>query len=243
VPGSVGGFLAVLHAQLGILYVLGGSSPDVGFDCSGIEQYSAGRQGVALSRTTEEMWADAKAGRNNLKAIWVSPDPFAVQNIGQALAKALPGDLLEFNVPSDSQSQPAHTGVYLGNGQMIQAPETFVAPGVRGRVEISQVPNDVDIFLMGVARITAFDPAPPSPLPTPPLPEGEEDMALTAFEGSDGTIHCFGVASSVKVGLGHLLHFRAAGGQPPGKENWGVDDATQNGLTRFPDAGPYTVEP
>lgn len=240
-PGTVAGFIADLKAQLGIEYVFGGDLPSVGFDCSGLEFYCAGLQGITLPRSTEDMWSAALSNSSNLRAVWISPNWWEIQPLDQALAGALPGDLLEFNVTIDNQAQPAHTGVYLGNGEMIQAPETWVAPGVRGRVEITPVPSNSVIFLMGIARITAFAPVAPTP-PKPPLPEGDEDMALTSFQDSKGSIHCFGVSANPKT-PNHLLHFELPVGEAPGADTWSVVDVTDEILQVAPHAGPYTVEP
>ena len=82
---------------LGVPYVWGGTSPS-GFDCSGLVQYVCKKNGISVSRTAA---AQANNGtyvsRNNLQ----------------------PGDLVFFG-----KGNIHHVGIYVGNGQMIHAPQT-----------------------------------------------------------------------------------------------------------------------
>ena len=81
---------------LGVPYVWGGTSPQ-GFDCSGFVQYVYAKHGVDLPRTT-----------------------YYQENVGTKVSKGdlQPGDLLFFGSPSH------HVTMYIGNGQMIEAPQT-----------------------------------------------------------------------------------------------------------------------
>jgi cell wall-associated NlpC family hydrolase len=87
----------------GTPYVWGGTTP-AGFDCSGFTQYVYAQLGVQLPRTSEEQAATGT--------------PVA------SLAAAQPGDLVFFAGSDGTTSEPGHVGIYVGNGDMIDAPYT-----------------------------------------------------------------------------------------------------------------------
>ncbi len=85
------------YDQIGCPYVYGGTGPcPDGFDCSGLTMMSWAAAGVAIPRTSEDQWADlAAVSVNDLQ----------------------PGDILVF-------LDGGHVGLYVGNNQLIQAPQT-----------------------------------------------------------------------------------------------------------------------
>ena len=87
--------------MLGVKYSYGGTSPNRGFDCSGLVQYSHKSVGVSLPRTTSQQYKAAKwIAKKHLKA----------------------GDLVFFKIiPSRAVS---HVGIYLGNSRFIHAPSS-----------------------------------------------------------------------------------------------------------------------
>ena len=85
----------------GTPYVWGGTTPQ-GFDCSGFTKYVYAQLGISLPRTSEQQ--------------------AAVGTPVQNLAEAQPGDLVLFAGSDGTPSSPGHVGIYLGQGEMIDAP-------------------------------------------------------------------------------------------------------------------------
>ena len=89
--------VALARRQLGVRYILGGTDPERGFDCSGFLQYLMRRLDVKLPRTAAEQ---ARAG----------------QEIPRDISRLLPGDILTFG-----RDHVTHVGVYVGGGRFIHA--------------------------------------------------------------------------------------------------------------------------
>ena len=99
--GTVGAKAVQIAMQyLGVPYVWGGDDPLTGFDCSGLTMYVYAQLGVPLTHYTGSQFYEG-----------VRVPFWALQ----------PGDLVFFE---PSARGPQHEGMYIGNGQFIQAPHT-----------------------------------------------------------------------------------------------------------------------
>ena len=88
-------------AQVGTPYIWGGETPGVGFDCSGLVQAAYKVAGISLPRVAQDQYdGTAKLGPGN---------------------PVEPGDLIFFG---GGPSDVTHVGIYVGNGQMVDAPHT-----------------------------------------------------------------------------------------------------------------------
>lgn len=104
VPGSIRGtaplgdqIAEIARQQLGIRYRYGGSSPEQGFDCSGLVYFTHSQLGIRVPRVSRDQYRAATR---------------------LALAQAQPGDLLFFS----DQARLSHVGIYVGDGRFIHAP-------------------------------------------------------------------------------------------------------------------------
>lgn len=94
--GDRNALVTIARSLLGSPYVSGGNGPS-GFDCSGFVSYVYGRVGLSIPRsTTGQLGIGTSVSRENMVI----------------------GDIL---VWSANGSSPTHTGIYIGNGQMIHA--------------------------------------------------------------------------------------------------------------------------
>jgi cell wall-associated NlpC family hydrolase len=92
--------VAIAERYLGVPYLWGGADPISGFDCSGLAMYVYAQLGVDLTHYTGAQWYEGTR---------VPPSQLE------------PGDLVFFE---PSSRGPQHEGIYIGNGQFIQAPHT-----------------------------------------------------------------------------------------------------------------------
>jgi cell wall-associated NlpC family hydrolase len=85
------------ESQLGVAYHWAESDPGSGFDCSGLVMWAYGQAGISLPHSSRGMWAMTQR---------ISADQLQ------------PGDLVFGGSPVH------HVGIYVGNGEMINAPHT-----------------------------------------------------------------------------------------------------------------------
>jgi len=100
--GSSSAVVQAAEKYLGVPYAWGGTDASTGFDCSGLVQQVYSDLGIDLPRTSSQQ---ATSGR-------------AVASLDEAQ----PGDLVFFDY---SSTRPGidHVGIYVGDGQMIAAPQ------------------------------------------------------------------------------------------------------------------------
>jgi len=123
--------VAVARAQIGTRYVFGGTTPNGGFDCSGLIRYVMSALKVELPRTAAQQ---ARIGDE------VSPDPKRLR----------PGDLLTFG--RRGSRGVSHIGIYVGEGRYIHA------SSVAGRViesDLSRTGSPLIKAWRGVRRVVA----------------------------------------------------------------------------------------
>jgi cell wall-associated NlpC family hydrolase len=96
------GFLKAALSRQGMPYVWGAAGP-TSFDCSGLVQWSMAQAGIQMPRVAADQ---ARTG----PAVPVS--------------QLQPGDLLFYHTDPTDPGYISHVAIYLGNGQMLQAPQT-----------------------------------------------------------------------------------------------------------------------
>jgi peptidoglycan DL-endopeptidase CwlO len=92
--------VAVAEHYLGVRYLWGGSNPQSGFDCSGFVKFVYAQLGLTLAHYAATQYETTP-----------HIDPSQLQA----------GDLVFFEPHSDG---PGHVGIYIGEGQLIEAPHT-----------------------------------------------------------------------------------------------------------------------
>ncbi|PLT32882.1 peptidase P60 [Bacillus sp. V5-8f] len=90
--------ISVAKTNLGVPYKWGGTTPN-GFDCSGLIQYSFGKAGKSLPRTSADMY---KKGTRIMHYTSLKP-----------------GDLVFF--APNRASRPTHASIYMGSNKMIHS--------------------------------------------------------------------------------------------------------------------------
>lgn len=92
--------VAVAEHYLGVRYLWGGSNPQSGFDCSGFVRFVYAQLGLTLAHYAATQYD-------------------TTPHIDESELEA--GDLVFFEPHADG---PGHVGIYIGEGQLIEAPHT-----------------------------------------------------------------------------------------------------------------------
>jgi len=90
--------MAFAESQIGKPYQWGGAGPAT-YDCSGLMMVAWGKAGVLMPHSAQDQYD-------------------MTQRV--PLSELLPGDLVFFGTPTDVY----HVGMYVGGGDMVDAPET-----------------------------------------------------------------------------------------------------------------------
>ena len=235
-PGGAGtpsGSNIVTDARhyLGVRYKWGGNNPETGLDCSGLVQRVYGDFGISVPRTSQEQ---AQIGT-----------PVS------SLSDAQPGDLVFFAGSDGTASAPGHVGIYIGNGQMIDAPHTGTVVQVQSvgtPVAIRRIlPAGASIDLSGYynptgsgitsSSTTAGDPGMASlgvPADLAPAFEqagqryGVNPLLLASVAKQESGFQTTAVSSAGAVGMMQLMPATAAGlGVNPNDPASSIDGAAQ----------------
>jgi len=98
---QIASFLAAAESRIGLPYVWGGEGP-FKFDCSGLVQWSMRRAGIVMPRVAADQ---ARTG------------PLV------PISALRPGDLLFYHTDPTAPNYISHVAIYLGNDEMLQAPQ------------------------------------------------------------------------------------------------------------------------
>ena len=94
-------FLTAAESRVGMPYVWGANGPTA-FDCSGLVQWSMAQAGVVMPRVAAQQ---------------------ALTGPLVPLSQLAPGDLLFFHTDPTAPSYISHVAIYIGGGEMLQAPQ------------------------------------------------------------------------------------------------------------------------
>lgn len=203
--------VSYLMPFVGTPYVYGGEGdePGQGLDCSRLMQDAMVFAGWPdFPRTTTTQYFDS-----------------GFQQLPSGTPLEL-GDLIYLQVNADGGEPPQHVGMYVGNGQYIEAPETGED------VKIAPVPATAGEFVYGLLR-PAYASAPQKPPTAPtPLPQEVLNMADIAISADGNTVT--GIRSD-----GHLIVATSTGGAA-GWNNASLSDLTDRGQATDAAGGPWT---
>ena len=115
--------LKAAMSRKGMPYVWGAAGP-TSFDCSGLVQWSFAQAGIVMPRVAADQ---------------------ALTGPSVPVSQLQPGDLLFYHTDPTAPSYISHVALYLGNGWMIQAPETGM--------DVEVVPADFGTEFAGAVRV------------------------------------------------------------------------------------------
>ena len=126
-PAPANKIVETAKSQIGKPYRNAGESPNTGFDCSGLVQWTYAQYGISLPRKTTDQYL-----------------------VGKQVPKSAlsPGDLVFFQIGS-RRYDSMHVGIYAGNGAFIHSP----SPGGRVREEPLDSPY-WESYYLGAKRVT-----------------------------------------------------------------------------------------
>ena len=130
-------------AQVGTRYRMGGTTPEKGFDCSGLVKYVMAALNLDVPRTAKQQ---AKQGLA----------------INKDTSRLLPGDLLTFG--KTKKSSVSHIGIYIGDGRYIHA------SSIAGRVVESSIDRPYSPLIKiwrGARRMLSLDDSAAAVAPIP----------------------------------------------------------------------------
>jgi hypothetical protein len=109
--------VAVAEAQIGAPYAYGHNGPNT-FDCSGLVQYAyQNGAGIAIGRDTTQQFSSP------LGTVLANPASLSEIGFATTVSAMQPGDLIFYAAPGASGPR-AHVQMYIGNNQVVSAPET-----------------------------------------------------------------------------------------------------------------------
>lgn len=165
--------IAFAKTQLGKPYVFGATGPS-SWDCSALVQAAWRAAGVTIGRDTYAQATLTKVPKSSMR----------------------PGDLLLYDIPGDSQPNPNHVAMYMGNGQVIEATASLTATqtilsGAKRGVNTSYE-SQRDAYITSVVRPAPGDVAGGTPPPPPPpvvkLPVVDISVTIAAAKAGNGDV-------------------------------------------------------
>ena len=120
---AIESMLKAAMSRRGMPYVWGAAGPR-SFDCSGLVQWSFAQAGIVMPRVAADQ---------------------ALTGPSVPVSELQPGDLLFYHTDPTDPTYISHVAVYLGNGWMIQAPETGM--------DVEVVPADFGTEFAGAVRV------------------------------------------------------------------------------------------